>query len=228
VTDQGEWRAVSNGFLLPVRVVMAVVRGKWLAALDTAVHEGTLTLPDGMAMRHWVTLRHKLRRQQWNVPIRERYPHGAGVLTYVARDIRGGSLANQRLVACAQGVVTCGYRLNGEGAGEESTSQGRRRVSIEACVRRYLVHVPPPGTRVVRSYGWCAATKREALAGCRAQLGQAPMAAPVVLDWQTACRERGDAHPERCPRCGRLLVRLGVILPARIPPPEHVPEQVVA
>jgi Putative transposase len=122
VTDQGEWRAVRNGFLLPVRVVMAVFRGKLLAALETAVHEGTLTLPDGMY----------------------------------------------------------------------------------------------------------AATKRAALASCRAQLGQEPMAEPVVLDWQTACRERGDAHPERCPRCGRLLVRLAVILPARIPPPEHAPEKVVA
>jgi Putative transposase/Transposase zinc-binding domain len=228
VTDQGEWRAVRNGFLLPVRVVMAVFRGKLLAALDSAVHEGTLTLPDGMTMRHWVTLRHKLGRQKWNVHIRERYAYGAGVLTYLARYLRGGPLANQRLVACEQGVVTFRYRLNGEGAGEEPTSQGRMRVSIEEFIRRYLVHVPPPGTRVVRAYGLYAATKRAALAGCRAQLGQEPMAEPVVLDWQTACRERGDAHPERCPRCGRLLVRLGVILPARIPPPAHVPEKVVA
>jgi hypothetical protein len=124
--------------------------------------------------------------------------------------------------------VTCRDRLNGEGAGEEPTSQGRRRVAIDECIRRYLVPVPPPGTRVVRAYGWYAATKRAALAGCRAQLGQEPMAEPVVLDWQTACRERGDAHPERGPRCGRLLVRLGVSLPARIPPPAPVPEKVVA
>jgi hypothetical protein len=228
LTDAGHWRPVRNGFLLPVRVVMAVFRGKLLAALDTAVHEGTLTLPDGMAMRHWITLRNKLGRQKWNVHIRERYPHGAGVLTYLARYLRGGPLANQRLVACEQGVVTFRYRLNGEGAGEEPPAQGRMRVSIEEFMRRYLVHVPPPGTRVVRSYGLYAASKREALAGCRAQLGQEPMAEPVVLDWQTACRERGEAHPERCPHCGRLLIRLGVSLPARIPPPAQVPEQVVA
>jgi hypothetical protein len=228
VTDQGEWRAVSNGFLLPVRVVMAVFRGKLLAALDTAVHEGTLTLPDGMAMRHWATLRNKLGRQKWNVYIRERYPHGAGVLTYLARYIRGGPIGNRRLVACEQGVVTFRYRLNGEGAGDEPAPQGRMSVSIEEFIRRYLLHVPPPGTRVIRSYGVYAATKREALASCREQLGQSPMAEPVVLAWQTACRDRGDAHLERCPRCGRLLVRLGVILPARIPPPEQVPVKVVA
>jgi Putative transposase len=179
-------------------------------------------------MRQWASLRSKLGRQKWNVHIRERYAHGAGVLTYLARYLRGGPLANRRLVACEQGVVTFRYRLNGEEAGDESTHQGRMCVSIEEFIRRYLVHVPPPGTRVVRADGLSAATKREALAGCREQLGQSPMAEPVVLAWQTACGDRGDAHPERCPRCGRLLVRRGVILPARIPPPAHVPVQVVA
>jgi hypothetical protein len=102
------------------------------------------------------------------------------------------------------------------------------RVSIEEFIRRYLVHVPAPGTRVVRAYGLYAPTQGEALAGCREQLGQGPGEKPGVLDWQMACRDRGDAHPERCPRCGRLLVRLGVILPARIPPPAHLPVKVVA
>ena len=31
------------------------------------------------------------------------------------------------------------------------------------------------------------------------------------LDWQTVCAQRGDAHPERCPTCGQLLVCTGVI-----------------
>ena len=47
LTPEGQWRAVRNGFLLPVRVVMAVFRGKLLAAIDAAVRGGTLTLPDG-------------------------------------------------------------------------------------------------------------------------------------------------------------------------------------
>jgi len=228
VTEAGEWRPVRNGFLLPVRVVMALFRGKLLAAVDSAVQRGTLTLPDGMPLRHWAMVRHKLGRTTWHVHMRERYPHGVGVLTYLARYIRGGPIANQRLVSCTQGVVTFGYRLNGEGAGGEHPRQGRMRVSIEEFIRRYLLHVPAPGTRVVRSYGLYAPTQGEALAGCREQLGQGPVEKPGVLDWQRACRDRGDAHPERCPRCGRLLVRLGVILPARIPPPAHVSAKVVA
>jgi Putative transposase len=96
VTDQGEWRAGRNGCLLPVRVVMAVFRGKWLAALDTAVQEGTRTRPDGMTRWHGVTLRHQRGRQQWHGHIWERYPQGAGVLTSVARYRRGWPIVNQR------------------------------------------------------------------------------------------------------------------------------------
>jgi hypothetical protein len=96
---------------------MAVCRGKLLAALDTAIHEGTLTLPDGMARRQWAPLRNKLGRQKWHVYIRERYAHGTGGLTYLARYRRGGPIANQRLVSCTPQAVTLRYRLNGEHAG---------------------------------------------------------------------------------------------------------------
>ena len=48
------------------------------------------------------------------MPMRERYPHGTGVLISLARYVRGGPLANQRLVASAHGEVTCRYRVHGE------------------------------------------------------------------------------------------------------------------
>ena len=99
---------------------------------------------------------------------------------------------------------------------------------VEEFIRRYLLHVPTPGSRVVRAYGLYAPTKREALAVCPAHLGQEPVVPPAVLDWQTACEARGDAHPERCPRCGRQLVGRGVILPARMPPSRAIPWAVVA
>jgi hypothetical protein len=41
---------------------------------------------------------------------------------------------------------------------------------------------------------------------------------PVGLDWQTVCAQRGEAHPERCPTCGQLLVCTGVIPRGGAPP----------
>jgi Putative transposase len=95
-------------------------------------------------------------------------------------------------------------------------------------IGRYLRHVPAPGSRMVRSYGLYAPTAREALARCRAQVGQTPVEVPVGLDWQTAWRDRGGAPPERCPQCGHRLVCIGVILPCRIPPPREMRVEAVA
>lgn len=85
LTDAGQWRPVRNGFLLPVRVVMALFRGKLLAALRQGLAQGQLRLPEGRSPQQMANLLNQLGRTKWNVHIRERYPHGTGVLIYLAR-----------------------------------------------------------------------------------------------------------------------------------------------
>jgi hypothetical protein len=94
-------------------------------------------------------------------------------------------------------------------------------------LQRVLQHVPPPGTQVVRSWGFYHPRQSEALAVCRAQLAQPPVVLPVRLDWQTVCAQRGDAHPERCPTCGQLLVCTGMIPRGGVSPPAP-PEECAA
>ena len=216
----GHWVAVHNGFLLPSRVVMALFRGKLLAAIRRAVCQGQLQLPAGMRPQRCENLLDKLGRAKWNVHICERYPHGTGVLIYLARYVRGGPLSNQRLVSSAHGEVTFRYRVNGEAS--DRRSRGLMTLPIAEFIGRYLLHVPAPGTRVVRSYGLYAPTKRETLAICRGHVGQGSVEAPVVLDWQTACSQQGAEHPERCPVCGQRLVCRDLIPRLRIPPPVEV------
>jgi hypothetical protein len=216
LTNTGRWGPVRNGFLLPSRVVMALCRGKRLAAIRRAVSQGPRQLPAGRRPQPWANLLNKLGRQQWNGHLRERSPPGQGVLTSRARYLRGGPRANQRLVSCAAGEVTFRDRVNGEGA--DSPRSGLMPLPVAAFIRRSLRHVPTPGSRVVRASGLYAPTKGEALAVCREQVGQGPVAKPVVLDWQTACSQQGTEHPERCPVCGQRLVCRDLIPRRRIPP----------
>ena len=76
---------------------------------------------------------------------------------------------NQRVVACENGTVPFRYRVNNEAA--DKPSNGLMTVPIAEFLRRYLQHMPEPGTRVVRSFGLYAPSQREAVAVCRAQLG---------------------------------------------------------
>ena len=91
-TPAGTWVAVRHGFLLPMRVVMAVLRGKMGDALRQTVARGALALPEPLRPQQFVHLLHRLghpTQTPWHVRIMERYPHGAGVVTSLARSLRG-------------------------------------------------------------------------------------------------------------------------------------------
>ena len=221
LTPAGQWRAVRNGFLLPARVVMAVFRGKMVDAIRQAFARGVLALPEAMRPQQLVKLLHRLghpRQTKWNVRIMERYRHGAGVVTYLARYLRGGPITNARLVAWDGEHVTFSYRPRAEETDGGQPASQRMTLPVADFLQRWLQHVPVPQTRAIRSYGLYHGLQAEALTLCRTALGQPPVVVPVCLDWQTVCAQRGDAHPERCPACGQVLVCTGVIPRGGAPP----------
>ena len=221
-TSAGTWVAVRNGFLLPMRVVMAVFRGKLVAAIRQTFARGALVLPEPMRPQQFVNLLNRLghpTKTRWNVRIMERYRHGAGVVTYLARYLRGGPIKNARLVAWDGDCVTFTYRAHAAESASGATLWQRMTLPVADFLQRWLLHVPGPHTRAVRSYGLYHHAHTEALARCRAALGQAPVELPTDLDWHTVCAQRGDAHPEQCSTCGQLLVCTGVIPRGGAPPP---------
>ena len=227
LSPDGHWKAVRNGFLLPARVVMAVFRGKMLGALRRAFDRDELGLPEAMRPQQFLNLLNRLghpRKTKWNVRIMERYPHGAGVVTYLARYLRGGPIKNARLVAWDGERVTFSYRPRAEETDDGKPAPQRMTLPVADFLQRWLLHVPAPQSRVVRCSGLYHHTHAEALGHCRAQVGQPPVVIPVALDWQTACAQRGDMHPERCPTCGQRLVCTGVIPRGGAPPPVRAGE----
>ena len=221
LTPAGQWVAVRNGYLLPARVVMAVFRGKMVGAIRQTFARGELTLPAPMRPQQLVNLLNRLghpTKTPWNVRIMERYRHGAGVVTYLARYLRGGPIKNARLVAWDGARVTLLHRARHAEAENGHPSHQRMTLSVADFLQRWLQHVPGPQTRVVRSYGLYHPLHAEALALCRMALGQPPVVVPARLDWQTVCAQRGEAHPERCPTCGQRLVCTGVIPRGGAPP----------
>jgi hypothetical protein len=228
LTPEGHWMAVRNGYLLPGRVVMAVFRGKLLDAIRRAFHRGDLELPEGLRAQQFLNLLNRLghkKKTRWNVRIMERYPHGRGVATYLARYLRGGPIQNRRVVSFDGRSVTFVYQNNHDTPEGDKGSRQSMTLAVGDFIQRVLLHVPAPHTQVVRTYGLYHHTKAADLARCRLQLGQPPVEAPVKLDWQTYCAQRGDAHPERCPTCGQLLVFTAIIPRGGAPPARRCGER---
>jgi hypothetical protein len=157
----------------------------------------------------------RLGRVRWNVYLKERYPHGRGVLTYLGRYLRGGPIANRRLLSAHDTAVTFGYT--------DHRDRKRKAMTLSATdfLSRVLEHVPEPGTHGVRAYGLYAASKRAVLDDARHALGQPPATPPPVLTWQAAWIDGGESDPTRCTVCGRPLV-CTVPVRRRRPPPLEV------
>jgi len=220
LTRENIWRPDEKGYFLTVRAVMVKFRGKLLAYPDDAITAGSLKLPQDMSYQKWLNLKNKLGQIKWNVNSRPRYSNGQGVLTYLARYIRGGPISNKRILVIEDGHVIFRCRRYEKNGGIKSDTI---RLSIEDSIQRYLFHIPVPRSKVVRYYGLYAPNKRKDLELCRQIAGQEPICEPDVLAWQEFCETKGFEHPERCPVCGKSLICISLLSSARgMPPPEKI------
>ena len=78
LSKSGQWIMKRQGYLLPVRAVMPVFRGKMLDYVDKVIDKGEISLPETMTVQKWKNLRNKLGRVNWNGNIRRRYEDGEG------------------------------------------------------------------------------------------------------------------------------------------------------
>lgn len=200
LTANGQWRAVSNGYLLPVRVVRLVFRGKFLDGIGTAMEQDQLKLPAGMSEEKLKNLLNQLGRKKWNVCIRERYSHGTGVVTYLARYVRGGPLSNGKLQCADETGITFRYRDHHDGKVKPM------RLTAEEFIGRTLRHVLEKGMVVLRHYGLCGRCAKSARAQCRAQLDQKRESSPEVLSVEQYMEKTGHGEKLSCPVCGERLI----------------------
>ncbi len=172
-------------------------------------------LPDGMRPQRVENLLNKLGRKKWNVCIKERYSHGRGVVTYLARYVKGGPISNQRLSCADEKGVTFRYRDHRDGKVKPMTLTG------EQFMERVLWHVPEKGLQVVRHYGLYGRCGQKLREQCRAQLGQLPEEKPVTLDLQSYWEKTGHRDKMCCPVCGERLIRGGQVPRGGSPPDEQ-------
>ena len=161
LTPDGRWVEPKKSCLLPRKVLMQMFRGKLRAYLLKALDDGRLVLPPDRTAAQVRGLLNRVGRIDWNVKILDRYEHGRGVVTYLARYLKGGPLSNGRLVDCRNGTVRFRYRDNQDP--DETDGRGRRKVlplPVDVFLQRLLEHVPPPNLQMVRPYGLYANNKQ--------------------------------------------------------------------
>lgn len=199
----GEWREVSGDYLLPAGVVKPVYRGKLLEKLSDAMRAGRLRSPQEDGDAGVEACLRAAAAKRWNVRLESRYGHGKGVAKYLSRYVRGGPIANTRIVGVADGHVRFRYRDHRDGQYKV------RCLNASRFLEQLLWHVPEPGQHTVRHVGLYAHACRARRERCRVQIDpRALCASPRQrLSWQEYLSLAGHGSATRCPRCGRSLVR---------------------
>ena len=192
--DASTWHPAHRKFLVPIKALAKLVRGKFRALLQRKRPD--LVIADAVWRVSWI-----LHVTAW----------GSGeqaVLDYLARYVFRIALTNTRIVGLDDETVTIQYK-------ERKTGRARTcRLSGEEFMRRFLQHVLPRGFHKVRYFGLWHPAHRHNAARVRQMLqlqaptkldpSQDPIVPPLV---PPDAEPAPPIEPMICPHChqGRLI-----------------------
>lgn len=188
VARDGHWQACQRDFLLPVGVIKAKFRGKWLHWLNAAYAAGEIRLPEYWREADLKKAMSTVAKKNWNVRIQGAYRHGQGVASYLARYVRGGPIKDSRLLEAGDAAIRFRYRDHHDGKDKVMV------LKTEHFIGRVLSHVPVKGHHVVRYYGIYVPGAHKARAVARRELGM-----------EAEKRYEPTSKPRHCPNCGNVL-----------------------
>lgn len=199
-TEGTDWIPGNPHYLVSVKRLSAVFRGKFLSRLERALKRGELQGDQAV-------LRSALRKAAGkNFVVYAKQPFGgpAQVVKYLGRYTHRVGISEQRIVSFKDQRVCFSWIDRSAGNARKLLTLG-----LDDFIRRFLLHVLPKGLRKIRYFGYMANRDRTAsIAEVRRLIGKT---APGFVGEQPAAqREQEGSAPlkpvERwsipCPRCG--------------------------
>jgi Putative transposase/Transposase zinc-binding domain len=219
--DHQRWISTQPSFFLPVKVLSRVFRGKFVEGLRALHAYGKLGfygrlahLQTPQAFAAWLR---PLFRSDWIVYSKRPFGGAEHALRYLGCYTHRVAISNHRLVSLAEGRVTFRWR--------DSAHKNKKRsmsLPVEEFVRRFLLHVLPPGFVRIRHFGFFAHRRRAILLPMCFHL--------LATEDQTRPSSRSQSTSEImeplwiCPRCGGPMVLIERLTPTqarlRSPPTE--------
>jgi len=210
--DGERWVAGRRHFLLPVKVLGRLFRGKFLAGLKDAYRAGVLHLggsAQGLAdPRAFARLLDACYQRAWVVYAKRPFGGPDHVFRYLGRYSHRVAIANSRLRGLDDRHVAFAWKDYADGHRDKVM-----RLAIDEFIRRFLLHVLPKGLVRIRHYGLLAGVNVSTkLERCRRLLGAAaqPREMHPAKTWVERLLEWTGQDPRCCPRCQGPLQRHAV------------------
>jgi len=204
--EGSRWVACRPGFFLPVRVLSRLFRRLFLEQLRQAFAAGKLRffgaldrLNDAHAFAEYLA---PATQAEWVVYAKRPFGGPAQVLNYLGRYTHRVAISNNRLLSLDNANVTFLWK-------DYKHDAVKRTMVLDASefIRRFLLHVLPPGFQHLRSYGFLGNRYRDTkLALCRRLLGMPTSTAKASdpnQDYRDRYQQLTGKSLRDCPNCGR-------------------------
>jgi Putative transposase/Transposase zinc-binding domain len=206
--DGSRWVSSRANFLVHVKVLARLFRGKFLAMLIDAHSHGRLKFFNAHAgladKRTFKKLLAPLRRVKWVVYCKRPFAGPQQVLRYLSRYTHRVAISNRRIVAADDGSVSFrwkDYRIEGPGRWKTMT------LTPHEFIRRFLMHALPKGFHRIRHYGLLASANRAANIARACELLAVPVRSKPPDSPETPAADQPRMLPRPCPGCGgRMFV----------------------
>lgn len=214
------WKPSRKKFFIPVKVISAVFRGKFLPLLRQAFGERKLTFEGAIKSlqlkSNFKQLLNALYAKDWVVYAKKPFKNAKHIIGYLGRYTHRVAISNQRLLRITNDDVSFTWK--------DYRDRGRQKVMTlrgEEFIRRLLLHILPKRFFKIRYYGIFAPRKRKAaLKQCKRTIGRACAKARLTgLSWQQALKAATGFDVTVCPKCKKgKMVTLAEFKGCRAPP----------
>jgi hypothetical protein len=166
-SDGRRWRSCRKGFFLPVRVLSALFRGKFLDLLKDGFQRGDLVFPTHLRHlqdpKNFEAFRRHLYRKPWVVYCKPPFDGAQGVLQYLGRYTHRIAISNNRILTLQDGKVSLLWRDYADHNRQKSMT-----LKADEFIRRFLLHVLPARYVRIRHFGLLAnRNRKDHIALCR-------------------------------------------------------------
>jgi Putative transposase/Transposase zinc-binding domain len=223
--SENDWVSSRKGFFIPVRVMAALFRGKFLDYLKNSFEE--LIFPGGIGHLkdpgNFEIFRRRLYHKKWVVYCKPPFAGVNGVLQYLGRYTHRVAISNNRILRLHDGEVSFRWRDYADG-----DKQKIMTLSADEFIRRFLLHVLPHRYVRIRHFGLLGNRKRkDNIALCRRLLKvhMTMLKERKEETWQEHLLRICGVDVTSCPVCKKgKMFTVDILPPSRCngPPEQHV------
>ena len=198
-SDHSRWISAQYRFFLPVRVLSRVFRGKFVAGLRTLHAGGKLGFHGALAplarAEAFAAMLRSLFRSDWVVYCKRPFRGANHVVQYLGRYTHRVAISNHRLISLVDGQVTFRWRDSAH-----HNQQSTMTLPAMEFLRRFLLHILPPGFVRIRHFGIFAHRRRRVLLPLCFRL--------LARSGKLAQKNKEDAKAPlwTCPKCNGPMI----------------------